>query len=193
MHKCGTMINIGAPYFVKRLQMCATWQRKGNVQNKKNIRKTSREEWVCEESWEIRLGRGAPQQLFPVFLSLFQWLALCWDVRGGAWGVAGGFFGSWWSGIWPGNQRELPPYKGFPVVKLIVRDSNCRVDLFRHHAFMKLCCHTSWLQLTRDEKVDFINNQNDASVGLSSWRGSLIWFPLWVLDSRAQTVVFSRI
>lgn len=45
-------------------------------------------------------ARAASQQLFPVFISLFQPLAFWWDVRGGV----GGTFGHYSSGIWPGNQ-----------------------------------------------------------------------------------------
>lgn len=53
-----------------------------------------------------RWGWAASQQLFPVFISLFQPLAFWWDVRGGAFVCmgCGGCFGNYSSGIWPGNQ-----------------------------------------------------------------------------------------
>lgn len=77
-----------------------------------------------------RLGRAASQQLFPVFISLFQPLAFWWDVKGGV-RVCLGCGGV--SNIIPlvsGQviKMSLPPHRGIPV-KLIVRASLSKFDL----------------------------------------------------------------
>lgn len=59
-----------------------------------------------------RQGRAASQQLFPVFISLFQPLAFWWDVRGGVRVKSVGLFLDIIPGIWPGNQFLSSPTQG---------------------------------------------------------------------------------
>lgn len=180
MHKCATMMNIGAPYFVKSTDVCHVTERRERPKQK--IKRKPAPLWMSSLRGELRNTTGTWRSSTAVscFPLTFPAVSALLGCEGRRVGCGGGVFGCWWSGIWPGNQRELPPYKGFPVVKLIVRDCNCRADLFHYHTCVTAELHKSWLQPTRDEKVDFINSQNDSSVRLRPRRGSLIWFPLWV-------------
>lgn len=78
--------------------------------------KEGRSPGMSEFVWRVRnrLGRAASQQLFPVFISLFQPLALWWDVRVCVC-VFGGVrrcFGHYSSGIWPGNHNLSSSIQG---------------------------------------------------------------------------------